>query len=113
MKWTICEEMMDIWQVDERLVSTELSSDACPGISPYSPSCTTPECSLESVSGHVFDPDTLLTFDNNCLKEEMTFGDPFLDSGVVGWDTVPCRTGQQTGVGWGTLAQFAFHPGTY
>ena len=35
--------------------------------------------------------DTLSTFENSCLEGEMTFGDPFEDSGVVrvwGWPTV-------------------------
>ena len=27
----------------------------------------------------------LLTFENHCLEEELTFGNPFQDSGVVGF----------------------------
>jgi len=36
--------------------------------------------SFKSLSGHAL---WLSTFENSCLEGEMTFGDPFEDSGVV------------------------------
>ena len=42
---------------------------------------TTPECWRGQIHSKACQ-DTLLTFGNHCLEEEMTFGDPFEDSSV-------------------------------
>ena len=43
----------------------------------------TPECCRGSIHSKACQ-DTPLTFEDHCLEEEITFGDPFEDSGVAG-----------------------------